>query len=344
MFDFILEGWSTKYLDFGIKLFFKRFIRKVPMFSTDHLAAVPLLERKARAVTLHALLAGCEKAASSAKPLPRGAWDSSLLGRNLIPALDVPARKWLLSCVMCSPDQGFDDIVWLIAQWLLLDHANARHINVRHPSLRMWLWLRLGIAAEEDGDITRGAQYTSLKALDPDSFYAIGALAVRSEDSTREAERLVGPAGARDEEEYEESSDSSNSEQSASSRASVTRTDSQKKKKTKQPKARSTSSAQNSESSMRPTSRLEVDQVTEGPRLKPKTTKAAQLAAANRALAESEAALALAAAEADAERSALLDRIRALESNEAEEGDQLGGPISSIPSYLSVDRVTVHSS
>jgi hypothetical protein len=84
-------------------LFFRIFIRKVPMFSTDPLAAVPLLERKARAEALYALLAGCEKAASSAKPLPanlrgnpRGAWDSSLLGRNLIPALDVPARKWLL--------------------------------------------------------------------------------------------------------------------------------------------------------------------------------------------------------------------------------------------------------
>ena len=86
-------------------------------------------------------------------------------------------------------------------------------------------------------------------------------------------------------------------------------------------------------------------EATEGPKPKPKTTKAAaQLAAANRALAKSEAALALAAAEAEAERSALLDRIRALESNEAEEGDQLGGPISSIPSYLSADRVTVHSS
>ena len=318
------------------------------MFSTDHLAAVPLLERKARAEALHALLAGCEKAASSAKPLPanlrgnpRGAWDSSLLGRNLIPALDVPARKWLLSCVMCSSDQGFDDIVWLIAQWLLLDHAEARQINVRHPSLRMWLWLRLGIAAEEDGDITRGAQYTSLKALDPDSFYAIGALAVRSEVSTREAERLVGPAGARDEEEYEESSDSSNSEQSASSHTSATRTFSQKKKKTKQPKAKSTSSAQISESSMRPMSRLEVDQVTEGPRPKPKTTKAAQLAATTRALAESEAALALAAAESEAERCALLDRIRVLESSEAEENNHLGLPPSR--AYSFIDRATAHS-
>jgi len=75
------------------------------MFATDHLAAAPLLEWKGKAEALHAQLASCEKAASSAKPLPanllgnpREAWDSSLLGRNSHPALDVPARKWLLSC------------------------------------------------------------------------------------------------------------------------------------------------------------------------------------------------------------------------------------------------------
>ena len=45
------------------------------MFSTDHLAAVPLLDRKGKAEVLHAQLASCEKAASSAKPLP-----ASLLG------------------------------------------------------------------------------------------------------------------------------------------------------------------------------------------------------------------------------------------------------------------------
>ena len=142
------------------------------------------------------------------------------------------------------------------------------------------------------------------------------------------------------EEEYEESSDSSNSDQSASSRASVTGTGSQKKK-TKQPKAKSTSSAQNSESSMRPMSRLEVDQATEGPRLKPKTTKAAQLAATTRALADSEAALALAAAESEAERSALLDRIRVLESSEAEENNHLGLP--PFRAYPFTDRATAHS-
>ena len=92
---------------------------------------------------------------------------------------------------------------------------------------------------------------------------------------------------------------------------------------------------------MRPMSRLEVDQATEGPRLKPKTTKAAQLAAANRALAESEAALALAAAEAEAERRTLLDRIRALESNETEDGNHLGLPLS--PAYSFTDRATAHS-
>jgi len=319
------------------------------MFSTDNLAALTLLGRKAKAETLFALLAGCEKAASSSKPLPgnlrgnpKGAWDSSLLGKNLIPALDVPARKWLLSCVMCSADQSFDDMVWLIAQFLLLDHAKARLINFRHPSLRLWMWLRLGIAAEEDGDATRRALYTSLKVLDPDSFYAIGALAVRSEVCTREAERLVRPAGARDEEEFEESSDSSNSDQSTSSRASVSRTGSQKKKKPKQLKAKSISSAQSSESSMRPTSSLEADQATEGPRAKPKMTKAAQLAAANRALAEKEAARARAAAEAEAERRTLLDRIRALESSEIEGGNRLGLPLS--PVYSFTDRATAHSS
>jgi hypothetical protein len=329
-------------------LFVKFSTRKITMFSTDNLAAVPLLEKKARAETLFGFLASAEKAASSAKPLPdwlkgnpKGAWDSSLLGRNLVSSLDVQARKWLLSCVMCSADQGFEDIEWLIAQFLLLDHAKARYINVRHPSLRMWMWLRLGIAAEEDGDATLQARYNSLKVLDPDSFYAIGALAVRSEASTREAERVISPVGARVEEEDEVSSYSSNSDQSTSSRASVTKTGPQKKRKAKQPKAKSTSSAQTSESSMRPTNGLEVDQVTEGPRVKPKTTKAAQLAAANRALAESEAALALAAAEAEAERRTLLDRIKALESSETGEGNHLGLPLS--PAYSFTDRATAHS-
>ena len=65
------------------------------MFSTDYLAAAPLLEWKGKAEALHAQLASCEKVASSAKPLPanllgnpREAWYSSLLGRNSHPALD----------------------------------------------------------------------------------------------------------------------------------------------------------------------------------------------------------------------------------------------------------------
>jgi hypothetical protein len=319
------------------------------MFSTDNLAALPLSERKAKAERNFALISDCEKAASSLKPLPdwmrghpKGAWDSSLLGRNQVPALDIPARKWLLACIVCSADQGFDDVMWLIAQFLLLDHAKARHINARHPSLRLWMWLRLSIAAEEDGDATRRARYTSLKALDPDSFYASGALAVRSEVCTREAERVIRPAEARDEEEFEESSDSSNSDQSTSSRASASGTGPHKKRKPRQQKAKSISSAQSSISSMQPMNNLESDQVTEGPRAKPKMTKAAQLAAANRVVLETEAARALDAAEAEAERRILLDKIKALESREIEGGNRLGLPFS--PSYSFTDRATAHSS
>ena len=134
------------------------------------------------------------------------------------------------SRVMCTANQGVDDMLWLLAQWLLLDPAKARHINIRYPVLRSWAWLRLGIAAEEDGDIVHVTQYNILKALDPDSFYAIGALAVRSELCTREAEWIIRPAQARDDEDSDESSNSSDPEQFDKSRASATKATIRKKK------------------------------------------------------------------------------------------------------------------
>ena len=131
--------------------------------------------------------------------------------------------------------------------------------------------------------------YNVLKAFDPDSFYVSEALAVRSELCTREADRIIRPAQARDDEDSDESSDSSNSEQSDTSRASATRT-TIRKKKGKQPKVKASSSDQIAERSMSPLKRQESDLVFAGPKHKPKATKAAQLAAANRALAKPEAA------------------------------------------------------
>ena len=126
-------------------LFSSRFIGNMSTLHTDLLSTVPSLNRRQKAALFHEQIANIEKTAFSAKPLstslhgnPREAWDSSLLGKNSNAALDVSARKWILSCVVCSSDQGFDDMLWLLAQWLLLVPAKARHINLRYPVLRSW--------------------------------------------------------------------------------------------------------------------------------------------------------------------------------------------------------------
>jgi len=183
------------------------------------------------------------------------------------------------------------------------------------------------MAAEEGGEAARAAQYIAIKAFDPDSFYASGALAVRSELCTREAERIVRQGQADDVAASDLSSESSDSDRSGTSHASTK--NSAKQKKSKQRKAQASSADSAADRPVSSAKRQEQEAI-EGPKPKPKTTKAAaQLAAANLALAESEA-----------EKSSLLDRIRALEAND---GDRRGGP-SSIPPYLFVDRVTVHSS
>ena len=212
------------------------------MFSTDNLAAVLQPERLRKSALFHEQIRIVGEVAFASKPLPtslhgnpRQAWDSSLLGKSSNAALDITARKWMLACVVCSADQKFDDILWLLAQWLLLPPAKARHVNLRYPVLRSWAWLRLIMAAGEGDEAVCTAQYNALKAFDPDSFYVSGALAVRSELCTRESERIVRQGQAEEVAASDLSSESSDSDRSGTSRASTK--NSVRLKKSKQLKA-----------------------------------------------------------------------------------------------------------
>jgi len=286
---------------------------------TDNLSTISQLERSRKAVLYHEQIRVVGEVAFAEKPLPpnlqgspRLGWDSSLLGGKASnSSLDISARKWMLACVVCNADQKFEDMLWLMAQWLLIPPSKARHVHLRYPVLRTWAWLRLFMAAEEGGEAARAAQYTAIKAFDPDSFYAIGALAVRSELCTREAERIVRQYQADDVAASDLSSESSDSDRSGTSHAS--NKISSKQKKGKQSKARAVPDDSASDKRV-PSAKRQGQEALEGPKPKPKTTKAAALlAAANLALAD-----------AEAEKSVLLDRIRALEASEVNEGDRRG--------------------